>query len=113
MAQLVERQSHNLKVASSILAGSSLFYLSLSHRQPPFPVIIDCTVYLHQATCNSASSFTRSLNQISRCLFVCLVCCLFVCLQSIYFYYTSVSIETWRRVSLFHYEIAREFLSLC
>lgn len=26
MAQLVERQSHNLKVASSILAGSSLFH---------------------------------------------------------------------------------------
>ena len=30
MAQLVERQSHNLKVASSILAGSNSFALTTS-----------------------------------------------------------------------------------
>ena len=56
LAQLVERQSHNLKVASSILAGSnplSFYPLSFSH----FSLL--CRLVLHCACCNDACECVR------------------------------------------------------
>ena len=56
LAQLVERQSHNLKVASSILAGSnplSFYAFSFSH----FSLL--CRLVLHCACCNDACECVR------------------------------------------------------
>ena len=44
LAQLVERQSHNLKVASSILAGSNPLLLSLPRSRSPHPT--PCSIVL-------------------------------------------------------------------
>ena len=98
LAQLVERQSHNLKVASSILAGSNPFILlcfyafSFSH----FSHL--CRLVLHCACCNDACECVRCSLFAVRCSLFAVRCSLFTAHGKEYLlrvWYTRICVYSW------------------
>ena len=67
LAQLVERQSHNLKVASSILAGSNPFILLCFYAFSFSHFSLLCRLVLHCACCNDACECVRCSLFAVRC----------------------------------------------